>query len=505
MVDKDLLSIQEARSLVRAARVAQAEFCQLGQERVDAVVKAVAEATAAHAEELAVMAHEETGFGKPEDKKTKNLLASEKVYACIKDMKTVGILSEDKAKKIIRIAVPVGVIAGVIPSTNPTSTVIYKSLIALKAGNAIVFTPHPAATKCIGRTVQIIQDALRASGVSTDLVSSITVPTIQGSGELMKVSDLILATGGPGMVKAAYSSGTPALGVGAGNVPAYIERSADIKDAITKIMTSKTFDNGTICASEQSIVTEAVIAADVKRELIAQGGYFLEGEKLAKVKAVMERGNGSMNPAIVGRDALTIARIAGIDVPAGTRVLVSDEPGVGPKYPFSKEKLTSLLGFYVVNDWQQACELCIALLHNCGIGHSLAIHSHNEDVIREFGLRKPVSRIMVNTPSTHGAVGLTTGLFPSLTLGCGAVGGSATSDNVTPMNLINIRRVCYDLGNSPAPCASTISSVAAAPCQGSCGARAAAPAPAARPAGGSSPIDIDAITSLIVAELRKVM
>lgn len=493
MVDKDLLSIQEVRSLVRAARAAQAEFSQLGQERIDAVVRAVSEATAAQAGELAVMAHEETGYGKPQDKKIKNLLASEKVYSCIRDMKTVGVLREDKVSRIVEIAVPVGVIAGIIPSTNPTSTVIYKSLISLKAGNAIVFTPHPAARKCISRTVQIIKEALHGCGVSTDLVSCVSVPTMEGSAELMKIADLILATGGPGMVKAAYSSGTPALGVGAGNVPAFIERSADIKDAVTKIMTSKTFDNGTICASEQSIVTEAVIAAEVKRELMAQGGFFLEGENLARVKAVMERGNGSMNPAIVGRDAQTIAKIAGIEVPAGTRLLISDEAGVGPKFPFSKEKLTALLGFYVVNDWHQACELCHALLHNCGIGHSLAIHSHNEEIIREFGLKKPVSRILVNTPSTHGGVGITTGLFPSFTLGCGAVGGSATSDNVTPMNLLNIRRVAYDLGN--------------APCQSQhhecCHSESASHGPCCSGSAGS--IDINAITSLIVAELRKVM
>ena len=496
MVDKDLLSIQEARALVRAARAAQAEFSQLGQERIDAVVKAVSEAAAAQAEALGVLAHEETGYGKPQDKKIKNLLASEKVYAAIKDMKTVGILREDTVNRITEIAVPVGVIAGIIPSTNPTSTVIYKSLISLKAGNAIVFTPHPSAKKCIGRTVEIIKEALHHCGVSTDLVSCISIPTIEGSAELMKIADLILATGGPGMVKAAYSSGTPALGVGAGNVPAYIERSANIEDAVAKIMASKTFDNGTICASEQSIVTESVIAAQVKRALIAQGGFFLEGENLTRVKAVMERGNGSMNPAIVGRDAMTIARIAGIEVPAGTRLLISDEQGVGAKFPFSKEKLTALLGFYVVNDWHQACELCHALLHNCGIGHSLAIHSNNEDVIREFGLKKPVSRILVNTPSTQGGVGLTTALFPSFTLGCGAVGGSATSDNVTPMNLLNIRRGAYDLGSSmcrhhdchaeaPKSCCSAASSCANA--------------------AGTSSIDINAITSLIVAELKKVM
>lgn len=314
--------------------------------------------------------------------------------------------------------------------------------------------------------------------------------------------------------------------MGAGNVPAYIERSADVKDAVAKIMSSKTFDNGTICASEQSIVTDACIADQVRAALQEQGGYFLTGEALTKVKTVMERGNGSMNPAIVGRDAVTIAGVAGIEVPPGTRLLISDEKGIGPKYPFSKEKLTALLGFYVVEDWREACEVCTALLHNGGVGHSLSIHSRDEDVIREFGLRKPVSRMLVNTPSTQGAVGISTGLFPSFTLGCGAVGGSATSDNVTPLNLINVRRVAYDLHTpcdfrgQPACTASSacgVSSVpgaAARPCPPSaalsncCGHAAnhdavvAPQTPAPAPGGN---LDINAITELIVAELKKAL
>ena len=522
MVDKDLLSIQEARALVRAARKAQPEFAQLSQERVDEVVKAVAEAAAAQAEVLANLAVEDTGFGRPQDKKIKNILASEKVYACIKDMKTIGVLHSDPVSKVVEIAVPVGVIAGIVPSTNPTSTVIYKSLIALKSGNAIVFTPHPSARNCIAKTVEVIQGALRGCHVSPDLVSSISMPTIEGTNELMKVADLILATGGPGIVKAAYSSGTPALGVGAGNVPAYIERSADIEDAVSKIMSSKTFDNGTICASEQSIVTESCIADKVRATLEAQGGYFLTGEKLEKVKRVMERGNGSMNHAIVGRDALSIAHVAGIDVPAGTRLLISDEKGVGPKYPFSKEKLTALLGFYVVEDWHEACELCTALLHNGGVGHSLSIHSRNKEVIREFGLKKPVSRMLVNTPSTQGAVGISTGLFPSFTLGCGAVGGSATSDNVTPLNLMNVRRVAYDLNSQCGCCAAPAhhataacgvstapaahyppsASVAGSCCHGANHDAVVAPQTAAPVAGG---LDINAVTEMIVAELKKVL
>ena len=490
MVDKDLLSIQEARALVRAARKAQAEYSRFSQEQVDAVVVAVAKAAASQAEALASLAVDETGFGKVRDKTLKNILASEKLLEAIRDMKTMGEIRVDKEKRLTEIAVPVGVIAGIVPSTNPTSTIIYKSIIALKAGNGIVFTPHPSARKCIARTVEIIQNTLRESGVSTDLVSCVSVPTLEGSAELMKIVDLILATGGPGMVKAAYSSGTPALGVGAGNVPAFIERSADIEDAVAKIFASKTFDNGTVCASEQSIITETVIADRVKAALLANGAYFLHGDDLARVKAVMERGNGTMNPAIVGKDAAFIAAHAGIQIPQGTRLLISDEPGVGPRHPFSKEKLTALLGFHVVEDWQEACELCVRLLENGGIGHSLVIHSRNQEVIRQFGLKKPVSRMLVNTPSTQGAVGISTSLFPSFTLGCGAVGGSSTSDNVTPMNLFNIRRVVHDLGNSACEAAPAHSRTAGAPASGK----------AALNTG-----DVEAITALIVEQLKKVI
>ncbi|MFT5730250.1 MAG: acetaldehyde dehydrogenase (acetylating) [Desulforhopalus sp.] len=476
MVDKDLLSMQEARSLVRAAKKAQADFCEYDQLRVDSIVKAIAETAAVNAESLARLAVEETGFGVVRDKKAKNILASETLYEAIKDMKTIGILNDDKARKVVEIAAPMGVIAGIIPSTNPTSTAIYKSIIALKAGNAIVFTPHPSAKKCIGETVNMIRKVLVDCGASEDLVSVMSVPTVQGSEELMKVADLILATGGPGMVKAAYSSGTPALGVGAGNVPAYIEKSANIEEAVAKIFLSKTFDNGTVCASEQSIIADACIADNVKASIISNGGYFLQGEDLERVKRIMERANGSMNPDIVGRDAAHIARLAGITIPAGTRLLVSDEKGVGPKFPFSKEKLTALIAFYVVEDWRESCDICHALLENGGVGHSLAIHSNNEEVIREFGMKKPVSRMLVNTPSTHGAVGISTSLFPAFTLGCGTLGGSSTSDNVTPLNLMNIRRIAYDKGNV---------SVQPAPVQTE-----------------ATTIDVDAITNMIIQQLK---
>ncbi|MFT5728283.1 MAG: acetaldehyde dehydrogenase (acetylating) [Desulforhopalus sp.] len=443
MVDKDLLSIQEARSLVRSAQKAKFEIRKLTQSQIDALTEAIGRSAVQNAESLAKLAVEETGFGRWEDKKSKNLLASEMLLDSIRGMKTVGIISEDDAKGIWEIAKPAGVIAALIPSTNPTSTTIFKTIIALKAGNAIVFAPHPSALNCINATVDMIKRVLAEQGVPQDLVNAMSVPTVQGTEELMKQSDLILATGGPGMVKAAYSSGKPALGVGSGNVPVYLERSANIDDAVDKIIASKTFDNGTVCASEQAILADRVITEQVKATLKAKGCLFLEGDDVLKVKAIMERPGGGMNPKIVGKDAQTLASMAGISIPAGTRLLVYEEEGIGPDYPFSKEKLTALIGYYTVEDWRQACEYCHKLLINGGIGHTLSIHSTDRNVIREFAIEKPVSRLVVNTGATQGAVGISTALSPSLTLGCGNEGGSSTSDNVGPEHLFNIRRVAF--------------------------------------------------------------
>jgi acetaldehyde dehydrogenase (acetylating) len=443
MVDKDLLSIQEARSLVRSAQKARLEIRKLSQSQIDAVTEAIGKSAVQNAELLAKHAVEETGFGRWEDKKQKNLLASELLLDNIRGMKTIGVISEDDEEGIWEIAKPAGVIAALIPSTNPTSTTIFKAIIALKAGNAIVFAPHPSALKCINATVDMIKRVLAEQGVPEDLVNAMSVPTVDGTEELMKQSDLILATGGPGMVKAAYSSGKPALGVGSGNVPVYLERSADIVDAVDKIMASKTFDNGTVCASEQAILADRAITEEVKATLKAKGCLFLQGDDVLKVKAIMERPGGAMNSEIVGKDAQTVASMAGISIPAGTRLLVYEEEGIGPEYPFSKEKLTSLIGYYTVEDWRQACEYCHQLLINGGIGHTLSIHSKDRNVIREFAIEKPVSRLVVNTGATQGAVGISTALAPSLTLGCGNEGGSSTSDNVGPQHLFNIRRVAF--------------------------------------------------------------
>ena len=445
--DKDLRSIQEVRDLVKRAKEAQKEFASYTQEQIDRIVKAVAEACVPHAERLAKMAVEETGFGVWQDKVLKNRLGSTITYESIKDLKTVGILREDAASGITEVGVPMGVVAALIPSTNPTSTVMYKCLISLKAGNAIIISPHPNAKNCICETYKVVWQAAKAAGAPDGIIQCIMTPTMEGTAALLKHRDIgiILATGGEAMVRAAYSSGNPALGVGPGNGPAYIEKSADIPTAVRRIFDSKTFDNGTICASEQSIVTERCIHEQVMAEVKRQGGYFLSEEESDKVGRFIMRANGTMNPKIVGRSAKAIAEMAGIRIPEGTRVLVSPQTTVGKDNPYSREKLCPILAYYVEENWESACHRCMEILFNEGVGHTMTIHSQDESVIREFALKKPVSRLLVNTSGALGGVGATTGLVPALTLGCGAVGGSATSDNVGPLNLINIRRVARGL------------------------------------------------------------
>ncbi|WP_313183655.1 acetaldehyde dehydrogenase (acetylating) [Lacrimispora sp.] len=443
--DKDLQSIQEVRNKVAKAKEAQSSYQEFSQEKMDQVVKAMMEAALKNAEMLAKMAKEETGYGRWEDKIVKNVFAAKYVYEAMKDQKVVGIIRDDKEMKVMEVGVPMGVIAGLIPSTNPTSTVIFKSLIALKAGNAIVFSPHPSALNCIKETIKILQDASISAGAPEGLIECINVPTVDGTNALMKHKDigLILATGGEAMVKAAYSSGTPAIGVGPGNGPAFIERSADVKRAVSQILESKTFDNGVICASEQSVVVEADMKDVVAEEMKRQGFYFMTGEQSEKLGRFLLRPNMTMNPVIVGKSAQELARLSGIDIPGDVKVLVSFQDTVSQKNPYSREKLTTVLAFYTEPTWESACQRCLEILNNEGKGHTMTIHSQNEDIIREFALKKNVSRLLVNTPATLGGIGASTNLVPALTLGCGAVGGSSTSDNVGPMNLINIRRIAY--------------------------------------------------------------
>lgn len=445
LYDKDLLSMQEVRELVGAAKKAQQELAEKSQEEVDRIVRSIANAGVRNARRLAQMAHEDTGFGVVEDKVIKNVFASRGVYEYIKDMKTIGELGRDEEKKLRIIAVPVGVIAGLIPSTNPTSTALFKSEIAIKAGNAIVFSPHPSALRCIQETVKVIRQAIAEAGGNENLVSCISIPTMQATDNLMKHPDtaMILATGGSAMVRAAYSSGTPAIGVGPGNGPAYIERTADIPLAVKRIIDSKTSTTApSVPPSSRSSVMPTCVPA-IQAEMEKQGAYFLNSEERAKLGKFILRANGTMNPEIVGRSVQTIAKLAGLDIPQSARVLVADEDGVGRGHPYSNEKLGPILAFFTGTDYKDVCDICCTVLRYEGKGHTFSMHTKDEKIVDYFAHRIPASRFMVNTPSALGGIGASTGLMPSLTLGCGAVGGSATSENVGPMNLLDKRYVAY--------------------------------------------------------------
>jgi acetaldehyde dehydrogenase (acetylating) len=445
--DKDLASIAEARALARAARQAQSQLAERTQEQIDAIVTAMAQAVTPQAETLARLAVDETGYGVVADKIQKNLFGSCQVYEFIRPMRTVGVVNRIEDKKIIEIAEPFGVVAAVVPSTNPTSTAIYKVLISLKARCAIVISPHPSAVRCITRTVEIMAEAAARAGAPAGSIGWMKTVTLEGTQELMKHRDVavILATGGMGLVRAAYSAGKPAYGVGPGNAPAYVERTADLKKAASDIIVGKTFDNGVLCSSPNSVVVDEPVAEELRRECQSLGAYFLnqaEMDALAKMLVTPQR---LPNPALVGKPAAFIADKVGLKVPDGTRALIAPLTGVGRDYPLSIEKLAPILSWYVVKDWREGCERCIQILRYGGMGHTMSIHSKNDDVILQFGLKKPAFRICVNTPTTHGSIGLTTGLDPAMTLGCGGWGGNITSDNITPRHLLNIKRVAYEV------------------------------------------------------------
>ena len=447
-LEQDLFAQQEARLLARQAEAAQKQLARMSQGQLDTICQAVAVAVEKAALELAELAVRETGFGNVEDKIIKNIFASRDVWSRSKDLKVVGVLKGEKGDKLWEIGVPVGVVAAIVPSTNPTSTVAYKAIIALKAGCSIVFSPHPKAIACTRRAAELVARAAEQAGAPAGAVSCLSVPSLQGCQELMRVPEtrLILATGGPGMVKAAYSSGKPAIGVGAGNGPAYIHKSADVKQALLKILKSKTFDNGTVCASEQSIIIEKGMVSKVKSLAVGLGYYFLTDEDAATLAKVLFRANGALNPQVVGKSALALAELCGFSVPKTTKVLVAREYGVGVKHPYSMEKLCPVLGLYVEEDEAGVLHRSQEILHHEGRGHTFSIHTEDLDVVARFAAVMPVSRFLVNTPAALGGIGATTGLFPALTLGCGAVGGSATSNNVSPMDLINIRQVAWDSG-----------------------------------------------------------
>jgi acetaldehyde dehydrogenase (acetylating) len=445
--DKDLTSISEARALARAAKQAQPILAELTQEQIDRIVTAMADAVTPHAEALARLAVEETGYGVVADKVQKNLFSSRRVFEFIAPMKTVGVVNRIEDRKVVEIAEPFGVVAAIVPSTNPTSTAIYKVLIALKARCPIVISPHPSAARCITRTVEIMAEAAALAGAPLGAIGWMKTVTLEGTQELMKHRDVavILATGGMGLVRAAYSAGKPAYGVGPGNAPCYVEQSADLAKAAHDIVLGKTFDNGVLCSSPNSVVVDEAISEEARRRFQAEGAYFMNDGEIDLLAKALVSPQRLPNPALVGRSAAYIAEKVGMTVPSGTRALIAPLKGVGRDYPLSIEKLCPVLSWYVVKDWREGCERCIQILRYGGMGHTMSIHSQNEDVILQFGLKKPAFRICVNTPTTHGSIGLTTGLDPAMTLGCGGPGGNITSDNISPRHLLNLKRLAYEL------------------------------------------------------------
>ncbi len=445
-IDTDLQSIQEVRDLLQKAAAAQQTFRNYSQEQVDRIVSAMAEAGFAEAARLGRRACEETGFGRPEDKQKKNEFATRRVWESIKDLKTVGVIEEDREKKVITIAEPMGVVAALVPSTNPTSTAMFKAIISVKARNACVASPHPRAVQSTQDAINVIRDAAERAGAPQHLIACMSLPTKEGTNELMrhKLTSVILATGSTQMVRSAYSAGKPAYGVGSGNVPAFIERTANVRKAVADIVSGKQFDYGTLCSTESALVCDAPIRNQVMEECKKRGAYFAAGEEKDRLSRLMFDPRGGINPTVVGKSPLVIAQMAGLSVPPGTTVLIAELKGVGKAYPLSREKLSPVLSFYTEDGWRDACHRCIELLSFGGIGHTMVIHSSDQDIIMKFALEKPAFRILVNTQSALGAVGYTNGLEPSMTLGPGTWGGSIISDNISARHLIQRKRLAFE-------------------------------------------------------------
>ncbi|HFK2837458.1 bifunctional acetaldehyde-CoA/alcohol dehydrogenase [Enterococcus faecalis] len=437
--------------LATKANVALKAMEDFTQEQVDHIVHQMAMAALDQHMPLAKMAVEETGRGIYEDKAIKNMYASEYIWNNIKHDKTVGVINKDEQTGLMEIAEPVGVVCGVTPTTNPTSTTIFKSLIALKTRNPIVFAFHPSAQKCSAEAARIVRDAAIAAGAPENCIQWIEQPSIDATSALMNHPGIaiVLATGGAGMVKSAYSTGKPALGVGPGNVPAYIEKTAKVKRAVNDLIVSKSFDNGMICASEQAVIVDKEIYASVKAEFEAHNVYFVKPNELQKLEdAVMNEGKYAVNPAIVGNSAEKIAELAGISVPKGTKILVAELESAGPEYPLSREKLSPVLAMMKSNNAEHAFELCEAMLNLGGLGHTAVIHTEDEELQVAFGLRMKACRILVNTPSAEGGIGnIYNEMIPSLTLGCGSYGKNSVSKNVSAINLINIKTVAKRRNN----------------------------------------------------------
>jgi acetaldehyde dehydrogenase (acetylating) len=451
LTDKDLLSIQEARQMVGRAYEAQKTWGFASQQDVDRVCEAMVQAAFLGSERLGRLAAEETGFGVPEHKKLKNEFASQHLWSRIKDIKTVGVIRNDEQNKIYEIAWPMGVVAALIPSTNPTSTVMNKILISVKARDAIVVAPHPSAVKCCLETAKVMADAAENAGAPKGLINCLSTITLPGTQEMMshKRIAVILATGGSEMVKVAHSQGKPAYGVGPGNVPVYVDRSADLEKAARYIVASKAFDYSVICATEQAVIADKPIAARLRQLMESEGAYFVDQAQANALRKTLFHPDGSINVPSVGKSPQYLAAMAGIRVPAHARILVASLDQVGREEPLSREKMTTVLGWYEANGWEAGCERCIELINFGGRGHSLMLHATDEKVIMAFGLEKPVFRIGVNTMGTLGSIGLTTSVMPSMTLGAGGIGGSITGDNVGVYHLFNIKRMAFETSRPP--------------------------------------------------------
>jgi acetaldehyde dehydrogenase (acetylating) len=443
--DKDLLSIQEVRTKVEKAFAAWQKFRNYTQEQIDAIVERMAAAGRANARRLAEMAVEETGYGNVKDKTAKNLLCADLLPRRMRGMKTVGILRELPEEKMVEIGVPVGVVAAILPTTNPTSTAIYKTLISLKAGNAVVISPHPRAHRCTCHTAALLYQAALEAGAPEDIIQCVDTATLEGTNALMRHerTGVILSTGGAGIVKAAYSSGKPAFGVGPGNVPVLIDTSADIDDAVSKVVVGKSFDYGTVCSSEQAVVAEESLRDRITARLKAAKAYLCNEQQKEALGKLLMMPNWTVNAQCVGQSPAKIAKMAGFEVPADTSILVVELTGVGKQHPLSAEKLSPVLSLYFMKDFAGAMDTCYSLLRFGGMGHTCVIYSNNDARTREFALRMPAMRVLVNTPAPQGSTGITTNVFPSMTLGCGAAAGNITSDNVGPQHLINIKRLAY--------------------------------------------------------------
>jgi acetaldehyde dehydrogenase (acetylating) len=451
--DQDLISIQEVRAKVNLAYAAWTRYRSASQSHADVLVEAMAAAARANAQRLAERAVEETGYGNARDKYAKNMLAADVLVRRMRGMRTLGVLRDIPEEKIVEIGVPMGVVAAILPTTNPTSTAIYKTLIALKSGNAIVLAPHPRARACTCETASVLAEAAAKAGAPEGLIQCLTVPTIEGGNELMRHrrTAVILSTGGTGIVRAAYSSGKPAYGVGPGNVPVLVDISADIPQAIARIVEGKSFDYGTLCSSEQTLVAEKSLREPILAALKANHAHRCDIPQTAALARLLITKHGGINPDCVGQSPEKIAKMAGFEVPADTSILTVELEGIGKEHPLSAEKLSPVLSLYFVPDFAAALDACEAVLQFAGLGHTCGIYATDDARIRQYALRMPAYRVIANSPTPKGSTGISTNLFPAMTLGCGAVAGNSTSDNVGPLHLINIKRLAYAVDSTPMP------------------------------------------------------